>query len=54
MLDKKTEFKNWFEALENASGYQKIDFDVAIIGCGAYWWFALASFVTLGKQSIPS
>ncbi|EPG4046950.1 hypothetical protein MMK35_003114 [Klebsiella pneumoniae] len=53
MLDKKTEFKNWFEALEKMqSDIKKIDFDVAIIGCGAYG-LPLASFVkNLGKQSI--
>ncbi|WP_275353744.1 hypothetical protein [Klebsiella pneumoniae] len=52
MLDKKTEFKNWFEALEKCKAISKIDFDVAIIGCGAYG-LPLASFVkNLGKQSI--
>ncbi|WP_395074205.1 hypothetical protein [Flavobacterium sp.] len=48
-----TGFKDWFEALskmENDIG--KIDFDIAIIGCGAYG-LPLASFVKkIGKQGV--
>ncbi|PJX32126.1 hypothetical protein CWM53_11795, partial [Klebsiella sp. A-Nf5] len=53
MLDNKTEFKTWFEALEKMQNdIKKMDFDVAIIGCGAYG-LPLASFIKdLGKQSI--
>ncbi|HAT1640290.1 TPA: hypothetical protein ACF6GX_000045 [Raoultella ornithinolytica] len=53
MLDNKTEFKTWFEALDKMQNdIKKIDFDVAIIGCGAYG-LPLASFVkSLGKQSV--
>ncbi|ELW9442554.1 hypothetical protein R0595_002881 [Pluralibacter gergoviae] len=53
ILGKKTEFKTWFEALAKMQNdIKKIDFDVAIIGCGAYG-LPLASFIkNLGKQSI--
>ncbi|WP_221410404.1 hypothetical protein [Apibacter muscae] len=46
-------YKNWFEALEFMKReIDKVDFDVAIIGCGAYG-FPLASYVKkLGKQAI--
>lgn len=48
-----TRFKDWFEALNYMkSEIQKIDFDIAIIGCGAYG-FPLASYVKkMGKQAI--
>ena len=46
-------FKNWFEALDSMK--EKIfatDFDIAIIGCGAYG-MPLAGYVkSLGKQAI--
>ena len=47
------EFSNWFEALNfMKNNIKKINFDVAIIGCGAYG-FPIASFVKdLGKQAI--
>jgi hypothetical protein len=49
----KTQFKDWFEALDSMK--EKIamhDFDVCILGCGAYG-FPLASFVKdMGKNSI--
>lgn len=51
--NKNTDFKDWFEALDSMKKkIDKIDFDIAIIGCGAYG-FPLASYVkTLGKQAI--
>lgn len=47
------EFSSWFEALESMeNAISAIDFDVALIGCGAYG-FALASYVKhLGKVAI--
>jgi len=50
---KKTEFKDWFEALDSMKEQiAKRDFDICILGCGAYG-FPLASFVkNMGKQSI--
>lgn len=49
----KTEFKDWFEALEfMRNSIAERDFDVAIIGAGAYG-FPLAAYVKLlGKQAI--
>lgn len=48
-----TEFADWFEALESMKEkIKKIDFDIAILGCGAYG-FVLASYIkNLGKQAI--
>lgn len=49
----KTQFKDWFEALDSMKEQiAKGDFDVCILGCGAYG-FPLASFIKkMGKQSI--
>ena len=46
-------FSNWFEALEYMiNDIKEIDFEVAIIGCGAYG-LPLASFIkNMGKQAI--
>ncbi|WP_343695573.1 hypothetical protein [Flavobacterium sp.] len=50
---KNIDFKTWFEALEfMKKDIHKIEFDIAIIGCGAYG-FPLASFIKeIGKKSI--
>ena len=48
-----TEFDNWFSALDYM--YEeaiKIDFDVAIIGCGAYGFPLAAKLKKAGKQAI--
>lgn len=46
-------FKTWFEALEYMyEEAMKIDFDVAIIGCGAYGLPLAAKLKTSGKQAI--
>lgn len=49
----KSEFKDWFEALESMKNQmEEIDFNIAIIGCGAYG-FPLASHAKkLGKVGI--
>jgi hypothetical protein len=49
----KTEFVDWFAALDSMKEeIAKRDFDVCILGCGAYG-FPLASFVkNMGKQAI--
>jgi len=49
----KTQFSNWFEALSwMENEIEKIDFDVAIIGAGAYG-FPLAAFVKrLGRKAV--
>ena len=46
-------YKDWFEALEFMQrDIEKIDFDIAILGCGAYG-FPLASFIkNIGKKSV--
>jgi hypothetical protein len=49
----KTEFVDWFEALESMkSKINNMDYDICIIGCGAYG-FPLAAFVKrMGKKAI--
>jgi len=46
-------FKDWFEALESMkSEIDKKDFDVAIIGCGAYGFPLAAHVKRMGKKAI--
>lgn len=51
--NKPDEFEDWFQALEwMKSEIKKIEFDVAIIGCGAYG-FPLAAYVKqIGKKAV--
>ena len=53
LANTKVEFVNWFEALASMKvEINKYDFDVAIIGCGAYG-FPLAAYIKrLGKKAI--
>src|ERR1035437_4540312 len=48
-----TGFDSWFDALEHMKAQiDKIDFDIAIIGCGAYG-FPLAAYVkSIGKKAV--
>ena len=49
----KTEFDDWFAALEYMyNEAMKIDFDIAIIGCGAYGFPLAAKLKKAGKQAI--
>lgn len=49
----KSTFKDWFEALAYMQNeISKIDFDVAIIGCGAYGMPLAAYVKRMGKQAI--
>lgn len=49
----RTEFKTWFEALDHMKDQiSSIDFDVAIIGCGAYGFPLAAHVKRLGKKGI--
>ena len=49
----KSEFDSWFEALHYMEKeIEKIDFDIAIIGCGAYGLPLAAHVKRLGKQAI--
>ena len=46
-------FKDWFEALDYMTEeIQKIDFDIAIIGCGAYGFPLAARIKKMGKTAI--
>lgn len=51
--NKPESFNDWFEALDwMKKGIDKLDFDIAIIGCGAYG-FPLAAYVKqIGKKAI--
>lgn len=53
MLGIKTQFYTWFDALEKMKDdISKIEFDIALIGCGAYG-MPLASFIkNMGKHAI--
>ncbi|WP_434662555.1 hypothetical protein ACMYSL_10100 [Klebsiella sp. MISC125] len=53
MLGQQTKYNNWFDALiQMEDDISKLDFDVAIIGCGAYG-MPLSAFVkNMGKKSI--
>lgn len=47
------EYKNWFEALESMkSQMNDMDYDVALIGCGAYGFPLAAHAKRMGKQAI--
>ena len=49
----KNSFQNWFQALEfMKEEISKKDFDVALIGCGAYGFPLAAHVKRIGKQSI--
>lgn len=49
----KSEFKDWFEALDYMLNKAKaIDFDVAIVGCGAYGFPLAAKIKQMGKAVI--
>lgn len=51
--EKDLRFNDWFEALEWMYVQAlKIDFDVAIIGCGAYGFALAAKIKSVGKQAI--
>lgn len=53
MLGQKSSFHNWFEALDSMKEKMKnVDFDVALIGAGAYGMPLAAYAKELGKQSI--
>ena len=51
--EKDTRFQNWFEALKYMiTDIQKLNFDIAIIGCGAYGFPLAAAVKRMGKQAI--
>jgi hypothetical protein len=53
IADTPNEFKDWFEALNSMKNkISNTDFDIAIIGCGAYGMPLAAHVKSLGKQAI--
>ncbi len=49
----KTQFKTWFEALEYMKAeINKIDFDIALIGAGAYGFFLAAHIKRINKKAV--
>jgi hypothetical protein len=48
-----TEYSSWFEALDSMkAAVNKLDFDIAIIGCGAYGLPLAAHVKRLGKKAV--
>ena len=46
-------FKDWFEALDYMiSGISRIDFDTALIACGAYGFPLAAEIKKMGRQAV--
>lgn len=54
IADQKDErFKTWFDALDYMKAeISKVDFDIALIGCGAYGMCLAAHVKRMGKQAI--
>lgn len=53
LAGEKTRFKDWFEALDHMKNeIEKIDYDIALIGCGAYGFNLAAHCKKMGKIGI--
>ena len=53
MLGIRTEYDTWFDALNKMKlDISKIDFDIALIGCGAYGMPLAAHIKRMGKQAV--
>lgn len=53
LAGEQTRFKNWFEALDDMKNkINKIPFDIAIIGCGAYGLPLAAHVKRIGRKSV--
>lgn len=51
LADEKTEFNDWFEALDYMkSEIDKVDYDICLIGCGAYGFPLAAHVKKMGKK----
>lgn len=51
LANEKSEFKNWFEALDFMKNQMnEIDYDIALIGCGAYGFNLAAHAKRMGKK----
>lgn len=53
LAGEKTEFKDWFEALEHLkSEIDKVDYDICLIGAGAYGFPLAAHVKRMGKKAV--
>ncbi len=53
IANNKSEFRDWFEALEHMKGQiDSTDYDVAVIGCGAYGFPLAAHVKRQGKKAV--
>jgi hypothetical protein len=53
LAEEKTQFKDWFEALEFMKfEIDKVDYDICLIGCGAYGFHLAAHVKRSGKKSV--
>ena len=51
LADEKTEFKDWFDALDYMKAeIDKVDYDICLIGCGAYGFHLAAHVKRMGKK----
>jgi hypothetical protein len=51
LADERTEFKDWFEALDYMKAeIDKVDYDICLIGCGAYGFPLAAHVKRMGKK----
>ena len=51
LADEQTEFKDWFEALDYMKAeIDKVDYDICLIGCGAYGFHLAAHVKRMGKK----
>jgi hypothetical protein len=51
LADEKTAFADWFEALDNMKAeIDKVDYDICLIGCGAYGFHLAAHVKRSGKK----
>lgn len=52
-LGGKSDYKSWFDALDYMKGeMEKVDYDIALIGCGAYGFPLAAHAKRMGKQAV--
>jgi len=53
IAETKTDFSDWFEALDwMKNEIEKVDFDICILGCGAYGFPLAAHIKRMGKKAI--
>lgn len=53
VADSVTQYKNWFDALDAMTeDIAAVDFDIAVLGCGAYGMPLAARIKKMGKQAI--